>query len=72
MLRAYLARITIADVSGVPFVADRASWIRRRIPKPIFALGLKPEQTQELIGFCHAVEYLGTISESWKPTSENL
>lgn len=66
MLQAYLLCLKITDASRVLFVADSATWIWKRIPKLIEALGLKREQVQELIDFWHAVEYLGKLAESAK------
>lgn len=64
MLQAYLSGLKIAQARHVLFVADGAAWIWKRIPKLIRALGLKPEQVQQLIDFWHAVEYLGKIADS--------
>ncbi len=46
------------------FVADGATWIWRRIPGLVKALGLKDDQVQQLIDFWHAAEYLAKIADS--------
>lgn len=68
MLQAYLISLGITAASRVLFVADGATWIWKRIPKLIRAVGLKADQVQQLIDFWHAVEYLGKIADSKKLT----
>ena len=50
------------------FVADGATWIWRRVPGLIKALGLKDGTVQQLIDFWHAVEYLGKLADSARLT----
>jgi len=64
LLLAYLQGFKLTEAARVLFVADGATWIWRRIPKLMKALGLKDEQVQQLIDFWHAMEYLGKIAES--------
>ena len=64
LLQAYLKGLNVVESARVLFVADGASWIWRRIPKLVRALGLKDDQVQQLIDFWHAMEYLGKIAES--------
>jgi hypothetical protein len=64
LLQAYLQGLNLTAATRVLFVADGASWIWRRVPKLIKALGLKDDQVQQLIDFWHAVEYLGKIADS--------
>jgi len=68
MLQAYLISLGITQASRVLFIADGATWIWKRIPKLIRAVGLKADQVQQLIDFWHAVEYLGKIADSKKLT----
>jgi hypothetical protein len=64
LLEAHLKGLGIGEAARVLFVADGATWIWRRVPKLIKALGLKDDQTRQLIDFWHAVEYLGKLAES--------
>jgi hypothetical protein len=64
ILRACLQGLKLNEASRVLFVADGATWIWRRVPGLIKALGLKDGTVQQLIDFWHAVEYLGKLAES--------
>jgi hypothetical protein len=64
LLLAYLQGLNITAAERVLFVADGASWIWRRVPRLLKSLGLTQEQTQQLIDFWHAVQYLGKIADS--------
>ena len=64
MLLAYLQGLNITSAERVLFVADGASWIWKRVPRLLKSLGLQDDQTQQLIDFWHAVEYLGKIADS--------
>jgi hypothetical protein len=71
LMLAYLKGLNIARAERVLFVADGASWIWKRVPGLLKALGLKDEQTQQLVDFWHAVEYLSKIADSKKLTGTN-
>jgi hypothetical protein len=64
MMLASLQGLNITSAQRVLFVADGASWIWRRVPGLLKALGLRDEQVQQLIDFWHAVEYLTKIADS--------
>jgi hypothetical protein len=68
ILRACLQGLGLTEAARVLFVADGATWIWRRIPRLIKALGLKDVQVQQLIDFWHAVEYLGKLADSERLT----
>jgi hypothetical protein len=68
LLLAYLQGLNITAAERVLCVADGASWIWRRVPGLLKSLGLAAEQTQQLIDFWHAVEYLGKLAESRRLT----
>jgi hypothetical protein len=70
LLQGYLEQLGLIEADRVLFIADGAPWIWHRIPDLIARLGLKPEQTHELIDFYHAVEHLGKVAalrKSWSP-----
>lgn len=64
LMLASLQGLDITSARRVLFVADGASWIWRRVPGLLKALGLTDEKVQQLIDFWHAVEYLGKIADS--------
>lgn len=68
ILRACLQGLKLNEASRVLFVADGATWIWRRVPGLIKALGLKDGTVQQLIDFWHVVEYLGKLAESARLT----
>jgi hypothetical protein len=64
----YLKAIAVETADKVLFVADGAHWIWNRVSPLMKKLGLKPEQTHELLDFYHAVEHLGKVAglrKSW-------
>jgi hypothetical protein len=68
LLQGYLQGVAIDQADHVVFVADGAHWIWHRVPGLVKALGLHPEQVQEVIDFYHAVEHLGKVAalrKSW-------
>lgn len=71
MMLAYLKGLNITDAERVLFVADGASWIWKRVPGLFKLLGLSDAQTQQLVDFWHAVEYLSKIADSKKLTGTN-
>jgi len=61
LIAAYLRRLGVTEADRVLFVADGAHWIWLRIAALVRALGLRPEQVEQLIDFYHAVQHLGEI-----------
>ena len=62
LLRTYLQRLNITQADQVLFIADGASWIWKRVPLLMHALGLAAEQVHELLDFYHAVQHLGQVA----------
>jgi hypothetical protein len=62
LLRTYLQRLEITQADQVLFIADGASWIWKRVPLLVQALGLAAEQVHELLDFYHAVQHLGQVA----------
>src|SRR6266849_6449466 len=62
LLRSYLQRLAITQADQVPFIADGAPWIWKRVPLLVQALGLAAEQVHELLDFSHAVQHLGQVA----------
>jgi hypothetical protein len=61
LIAAYLRRLGVTEADRVLFVADGAHWIWLRIAALVRALGLRPEQVEQLIDCYHAVQHLGEI-----------
>ena len=62
LLRTYVQRLEITQADHVLFVADGATWIWKRVPLLVQALGLAAEQVYELLDFYHAVQHLGQVA----------
>ena len=62
LLRTYLQRLEITQADQVLFIADGASWIWKRVPLLVQALGLAAQQVHELLDFYHAVHHLGQVA----------
>ncbi len=62
LMEFYLRELNIATADKILFVADGARWIWNRVQALLQRLEIKPEQTNELVDFYHAVEHLGKIA----------
>jgi len=62
LMEFYLRELNIATADKILFVADGARWIWNRVRALLQRLEIKPEQTNELVDFYHAVEHLGKIA----------
>ena len=72
LLRIYLQQLGITQADQVLFVADGASWIWKRVPLLVKALGLAAEQVHEVLDFYHAAEHLGQVSALRKDWSAKV
>ncbi|MCP3959454.1 MAG: hypothetical protein GY719_16515 [bacterium] len=68
LLLYHLRRMGAHQATEVMLVADGAKWIWKRGDELRQALGLAPEQFQEIVDYFHAVERLGDFSKTqdWK------
>lgn len=62
LLHTYLQRLGITQADQVLFIADGASWIWKRVPLLVRALGLAAERVHELLDFYHAAQHLGQVA----------
>jgi hypothetical protein len=62
LMEFYLGELKISTADKVLFVADGARWIWNRAGAMLRRLGVKPEQSNELVDFYHAVEHLGKVA----------
>ena len=72
LLRIYLQQLGITQADQVLFVADGASWIWKRVPLLVKALGLAAEQVHEVLDFYHAAEHLAQVSALRKDWSAKV